>query len=308
MARKPDSTRVENSTVAHRFTAAAGAVVWRDGTVAVVHRPRYDDWTLPKGKVEAGETVAHAAVREVAEETGFQVVLGRHLSTVRYSVRGVRKHVDYFAARVTGGAFEPNEETDRMRWLPVDEAREILTYPQDRQVLDEFARLPPDTTSLLLVRHVKAGKREDWAGPDDERPPSPAGQRQAEALRRMAPLFGADRVHSAPLARCVRTVAGLAHDLGRTVVAEPALSERAYAANPDAGRKRLLEIVAGGGVPVVCSQGGVIPDLISTLAGESGLKLAEVRAKKGSIWVLSFVQPGPRLVAADYIPSPLPKP
>jgi 8-oxo-(d)GTP phosphatase len=286
--------------VAHRFTAAAGAVVWRSGTV-------------PKGKLDPGETIPQAATREVAEETGFRVVLRRHLSTVRYSIPGgkegrTEKRVDYFAAAVTGGAFHPNEEVDALRWLPVPQAREILTYPQDRDVLDEFSRLPPETTSLLLVRHAKAGKREDWKGPDSERPLSPTGQRQAEALRGMLPLFGADRVCAAPLLRCAQTVAGLAEDLGRTVVQEPLLTDEAHSADPAAARDRLVEIAAQGGVAAVCSQGGVIPGVISVLAKEAGLELAKVQAKKGSLWVLSFVHEGPRLVAADYIPTPLPKP
>jgi 8-oxo-dGTP pyrophosphatase MutT (NUDIX family)/phosphohistidine phosphatase SixA len=294
--------------VTHRFTAAAGAVVWRAGALAVVHRPRYDDWTLPKGKLDRGETIARAAVREVAEETGYQVVLGRHLNTVRYWVADGRKQVDYFASVVTGGQFEPNEEVDALRWLPVDQAREILTYPQDRAVLDEFARLPPLTTSVLLVRHAKAGKRDEWEAPDAERPLSSAGRRQAEALRGLLPLFGAQRVHAAPLVRCEQTVRGLAEDLGRTVVQEPLLTDRAFDEAPDESRRRLTEIAAQDGVAAVCSQGGAIPGMITALAKESGLELAGVPAKKGSLWVLTFVEAGPRLVAADYIGSPLPKP
>jgi 8-oxo-dGTP diphosphatase len=276
--------------------------------VAVVHRPRYDDWTLPKGKLDRGETVPQAAVRELAEETGFDVVLGRHLNTVRYSVDGAAKQVDYFAARVIGGQFEPNEEVDELRWLTVPQAREILTYPQDVAVLAEFTRLPPETTSVLLVRHAKAGKREGWHGPDSQRPLSPAGRRQAAALHDMLPLFGAGSMHSAPPERCVQTIAGLAQDLGRTVVLEPSLGEQDYSGDPVAGQRRLLDLLAGEGTPVVCSQGGVIPALISALAKQSGLDLPEVRAKKGSLWVLSFVHPGPELIAADYWPSPLPKP
>ena len=293
--------------------AAAGAVVWRAGTVAVVHRPRYDDWTLPKGKLEPGETVPAAAVREVGEETGYRVVLGRHLNTVRYSVRvrkGVtaEKQVDYFAATATGGAFHPNEEVDELRWLPVAEASEVLSYPQDQAVLTEFSRLPAETTSVLLVRHAKAGKREDWQGADDDRPLSPTGQRQAAALRRLLPLFGADHVHSAPLERCVRTVAGVAADLGRTVVPEPQLSEKAFADTPEGAEYRLREIAALGGVAAVCSQGGVIPALIAELARGNGLELGKVQAKKGSLWVLTFVHEGQRLVDANYVPTPVPKP
>jgi broad specificity phosphatase PhoE len=197
---------------------------------------------------------------------------------------------------------------DELRWLPVGEASEILSYPQDRDVLTEFSRLPAETTSVLLVRHAKAGKREDWAGADDDRPLSPTGQRQADALRQLLPLFGADHVHAAPLERCVRTLAGLAADLGRTVVPEPQLSEKAFADTPGGAEHRLREMVAQGGVPAVCSQGGVIPALITELARHSGLELGKVQAKKGSLWVLTFVHEGQRLVDADYLPSPLPKP
>ncbi|MBP2323659.1 8-oxo-dGTP diphosphatase [Kibdelosporangium banguiense] len=294
--------------MAQSSIAAAGAVVWRDGTVAVAHRPRYDDWSLPKGKLDRGETVPQAAVREVAEETGFDVVLGRHLNTVRYCVGEAAKQVDYFAARAIGGHFEPNDEVDELRWLPPAQAAAILTYPQDVAVLAEFTRLPAETRSVLLVRHAKAGKREDWHGPDSLRPLSAAGKRQADALRDLLPLFGAERMHSAPPERCVQTIAGLAGDLGRTVAEEPLLGELDYSGDPEAGRRRLLELVAAEGTPVICSQGGVIPGLICALAKQSGLDLPEVRAKKGSLWVLSFVHPGPELVAADYYPSPLPKP
>ncbi|ONI70294.1 NUDIX hydrolase [Actinosynnema sp. ALI-1.44] len=288
--------------------AAAGAVAWLDGTVAVVHRPRYDDWTLPKGKIDNGETAPRAAVRELAEETGFRVVLGRHLNTVRYSVRGAPKRVDYFAARALDGAFEPNEEVDEMRWLTPAQARQILTYPQDRAVLAEFLKLPPETTTVLLVRHAKAGKREGWRGADIDRPLSPAGLRQAAALRDLLPLFGADRMYSAPPVRCVQTIADVAGDLGRTVRIEPSLGEQGYSADPAAAVAALREIAGGEGIAVVSSQGGVIPGLISAYAKESGLDLPEVRAKKGSLVVLTFVQPGLGLVAADYYPSPLPKP
>jgi 8-oxo-dGTP diphosphatase len=307
---------------------AAGAVLWRDSQpagserleVAVVHRPRYDDWSLPKGKLDRGETVPAAAVREVFEETGYHAVLGRHLHQVRYEVAGVPKSVDYFSARVTSGEFLPNDEVDELRWLSVAEATALVSMPNDRDVLAEFTARPADLQHVLLVRHAKAGKRDNWPGDDDLRPLSQAGWRQAEALRALLPLWQPNRVHSAPRTRCVETVQAVAADLGMPVQSEHRLSEEGYWPDPDAGLVRFLELVAAPGVPVVSSQGGVIPDLVGKLAGLGGLPLEDVPCKKGSVWLLSFTHPEPdwstsdsparwpQLVAAHYMPVALPKP
>lgn len=293
---------------------AAGAVVWRPSSVteqvevAVVHRPRYDDWSLPKGKLDADETTPAAAVREVLEETGFSITLGRRLPSAEYTVDGKAKVVDYFSARFIGGEFEANDEVDRLKWVSPRAAGDLLRYQHDRVVLKEFVALPPRLSTLLLVRHAKAGKRDEWAGDDDLRPLSPSGQRQADALARLLPLFGADRVHAAPRTRCVDTVAGL----GLDIRSEPLLSEESYWVSPSAGVARLLDIVAAGGTPVVSSQGGVIPDVVARLADMNGVRLDEIASKKASFWLLSFRPPTsgrePRLVAADYFPTPLPKP
>ncbi len=303
---------------------AAGAVLWREenGTVevAVVHRPRYDDWSLPKGKLDSGETVPAAAVREVFEETGYHAVLGRHVSQVRYKAFGRPKVVDYFSAKALWGGFVPNNESDDLRWLPVDEAAALVTRSLDRDVLGAFALVPADLKTVLLVRHAKAGKRENWAGDDDLRPLSSAGWHQAEALRALLPLFAPSRVHAAPRVRCVQTTQGVADDLRTTVRREPRLSEEGYWPDPDAGLVRFLDITATTGVPVVSSQGGVIPDLVSKLAKFGGLRLSDVPCKKGSLWLLAFTHPQPdwstsdsqaawpRLVSAHYLPSALPAP
>ncbi|NKQ56302.1 NUDIX hydrolase [Amycolatopsis sp. K13G38] len=300
---------------------AAGAVLWRnrgDGVeVAVVHRPRYDDWSLPKGKLDPGETLPFTAVRELHEETGYRAVLGRHLKTVRYQVAGGPKVVEYHSAAAVSGSFVHNGEVDDLRWLPVAAARELLSYPADAEVLDAFEGLPAALSTLLLVRHAKAGKREEWNGDDDLRPLSPAGQRQANAVRAFAPLFGANRVYSVPRLRCVQTVQGIADDLSVDPRHEPLLSEEDYWRDPARGLARLLAIVAAGGTPVVCSQGGVIPDVVAGLAEQAGVRLPAEKggnapSKKGSVWVLSFSpgesNGGPHLVAADYYSSALPHP
>jgi 8-oxo-dGTP diphosphatase len=306
---------------------AAGAVLWRTGAedkpeVALVHRPRYDDWSLPKGKVDPGETIFDTAVREVEEETGSTSVLGRYLCRVGYDVPArnghgmVPKTVDYFTARATGGEFEPNDEVDELRWLDPSDAEVLLTHRADVDVLRRFCALSAAPTTVLLVRHGKAGKRDEWSGDDDLRPLSDSGQRQAEALRKLAHRFGPDRVYSAPRLRCVQTVRGIADDLGVEVRQEPLFSEEDYWRDPVLGATRLLAIVADGGTPVIASQGGVIPDLVSALADRDGVELPTVRggtvpSKKGSLWLLAFSPSedgGPLLAAADYFSSALPVP
>jgi len=288
---------------------AAGAVLWRSTSagveIALVHRPRYDDWSLPKGKLDPGETIWACAVREVAEETGYPSFLGRHLGQLRYPVSRpvpATKVVEFYAARVAGpGEFQPSKEVDALRWLPADPAEELLSYHGDRTILRAFTGMPADLTTLALVRHAKAGQRSAWDGPDEARPLSASGRDQVARLLPLLPLFGVDRVHCAPLVRCVQTVEALAAE----IVLEPRLSESVYLGDELAGVARLREIAAATGTPVVCSQGGVIPDLLSRLAKESALVLPHTHAAKGSTWILSLTKdPHPQLLAADYIPAP----
>jgi 8-oxo-(d)GTP phosphatase len=286
---------------------AAGAVVWRlrDGVVevALVYRSRYGDWTLPKGKLDAGESVRVAAHREVREETGARVALGRFLDRTRYLVGADRKVVDYFAARYLDGEFAPSDEVAELRWMPVPDAAAALSYDRDQPVLAAFSALPADLTTVLLVRHAKAGSRAQWEDADELRPLSSNGKAQVPPLRELAALYGVERVYSAPLVRCVETVQPLADDIGVPVVEEELLAERKYEGMADAAARRLTEIAEQGRVSVLCSQGGVIPDLLSRVAADSELPLPRrVESKKGSVWAVFFAES--RLVAADYIRVP----
>ena len=284
---------------------AAGAAVWQrspsgDVEVAVVHRPRYDDWSLPKGKSHSGELLPVTAVREVAEETGHTVALGARLGNTRYQVPAGEKVVYYWVARPTGGSFRPGEEVDELRWVPLAEAIALLSHSYDRVLLAGLDGATAATATVLLVRHGEAGEREQWQGDDDLRPLSAEGHRQADVLRTLLPLFGARRVYSAPSLRCRQTVEPVAVNLGVSIIAEPRLSEHEYAADPAATLDRLTEIAAEpGGPAVVCSQGGVIPDLVRALAGKAGLNLRDVPSEKGSYWGLFFSE-GPVLLTADY--------
>jgi 8-oxo-dGTP pyrophosphatase MutT (NUDIX family)/phosphohistidine phosphatase SixA len=287
---------------------AAGAVLWRKSPedsgvieIAVVHRPKYQDWSLPKGKLDPGETPVLAAVREVREETGLHCRLGRYLGHVTYPIPGHRKlkRVDYWAAEAAGGEFTANSEVDRLSWYPLDRVMEQLSYPMDRQVLRAFTRLPADTDTLLLMRHAKAGRRDRFHGSDDERPLERAGQAQAQALVPNLLAFGASEIFSAPPLRCVQTVQPLAEKLGTDIVLEPLFSESGYAAAPDAARERARELVSDRAVRVLCSQGKVIPDLLNWWAERDGITLPSARNRKGSVWVLSFA--AGNLVAADHL-------
>jgi 8-oxo-(d)GTP phosphatase len=301
---------IQNSSDARRsgsrIVYAAGAVLWRptDSTntgleIAVVHRPRYDDWSLPKGKVDPGETAPVAALREVVEETGHHAKLGRRLDLVSYPIdQGVKK-VCYWAARSTGGEFTPGREVDELAWLPVADATKRLNYSQDRKMLRHFAKHPADTHTVLVVRHGTAGRKSRFSGDDTKRPLDKKGRAQAEALVPQLLAFGASDVYAADRLRCHQTVEPLAEELGVTIHNEATLTEEAYAKNPKRGRHRILRIAEREGTPVICTQGKVIPDLIAWWCERDGVRPDKSRNHKGSTWVLSLS--AGRLVAADHI-------
>jgi 8-oxo-dGTP diphosphatase len=271
--------------------------------VAIIHRPRYDDWSLPKGKVDPGETEPVTAVREVHEETGYRAHLGRRLAAVSYPIPGGRKKVRYWAARCVGGEFIPNAEVDKLKWLPVSEAMKQLEYPHDRKVLRRFAQRPADTKTVLIVRHGTAGSKSRYNGDDRQRPLDKRGRAQAESLVGMLLAFGANVPYAADRLRCHQTIEPLAEELGVIIHNEPALTAEAYATDRKAARRRILEIAAAGGTPVICTQGEVIPDLIAWWCERVGVQPDKSRNRKGSAWVMSLSDA--RLVAADHIGSPL---
>ena len=299
----------ENPPAANAAIFAAGAVLWRPNgsattpEVAIIHRPRYDDWSLPKGKVDAGETEPVTAVREIREETGYTAHLGRRLTAVSYPVEQGVKKVRYWAARKVDGEFSPNAEVDELKWLPVSAAMKELGYPHDRKVLRRFMKQPPDTKTVLIVRHGTAGSKKRYKGDDRQRPLDKQGRAQAESLVGQLLAFGANVLYAADRTRCHQTLEPLAEELGATITSEPSLTEVAYAENRKAARRRILEIAEADGTPVICTQGEVIPDLIAWWCARDGVRPDKSRNRKGSTWVMSLA--GGRLVAADHIGSPL---
>jgi 8-oxo-dGTP diphosphatase len=256
---------------------AAGALVWRPSghgpEVALVHRPRYDDWSFPKGKRERGEHVLMTAVREVAEETGVRVILGRPLSAATYERNGRPKRVDYWAGRpAVGGwaSFRPNDEVDELAWLPVSSARGRLSYPHDAVMLDEFAAGPTETVPFVLLRHAAAVGRDAWAGEDRDRPLDAGGADESERLAGLLSCFGPARVISSPAERCVATVRPYATLAGADLEIETVLAAERAGDEPGAGSARVAAIIATGRPAIICGHRENLPVLLAAACAALG--------------------------------------
>jgi 8-oxo-dGTP diphosphatase len=258
---------------------AAGTVAWREGPdgapeILLVHRPRYDDWSLPKGKAEPGEPLPVTAVREVLEEGGARLVLGRRLVDVRRKVNGRAKRVSYWSARVTSvdhGAV-PNDEVDEVAWLTPDAARARVSYRQDRTVLDDFASAPADTIPLILLRHAKAEPKDEWPGDDAGRPLTAKGREDAAAAAGLLACFAlrAD-VFTSPAVRCTETVRPYSELTGVRV--RPAAGLQ-ISATDSADSRTLLESVLAAETPaILCAHRENLPGLITGAAAALGAEL-----------------------------------
>jgi 8-oxo-(d)GTP phosphatase len=286
---------------------AAGALLWRPSDrgreVALIHRPKYDDWSFPKGKLEPGEHRLLAAVREVAEETGIHAILGRPLPTTHYERAGRPKRVDYWAGRPAPGRQQPfgvNHEVDNLEWLPLPAARGRLSYTRDAATLDEFAAGPADTVPLTFLRHASAGARRDWAGDDLLRPLDAEGEAESELLRSLLSCFGPARVISSAAERCVATVKPYATAAGATVEIEPAFTVGRAAAEPAVATAtaRVASIVHAGQPAVICAHRENLPPMLTAACAALGAEPPhDGPLDKGGFWVLHTA--AGRLAAAE---------
>jgi len=279
---------------------SAGAVVWRPGEtgpeIALVHRPRYDDWSYPKGKREPAEHVLATAIREVAEETGLRVVLGRPLAPTVYPVASGMKQVHYWAARHIGEVgFVPNDEVDEVVWLPAEKARERLSYERDVAVLEDFCLGPMATVPLILLRHAEAGRKPDptgpeWAAADLARPLDPSGLADADTLAGLLASYGRCRPVSSEAERCTATVRPYAAAVGVAVETEPAFtvaSGHLPASVARAGAQRSAALAAAGEPAVICAHRENLPVLIGAAFGALGARPTDASPlRKGEFWVL----------------------
>ncbi|GIH25360.1 NUDIX hydrolase [Acrocarpospora phusangensis] len=276
---------------------AAGAVIWRgderEPEVAVVHRPRYDDWSFPKGKLKPGEHVIAACLREVAEETGLRVVLGRALPPVHYLKDGGLKRVDYWAAQAVGigdlDALEAVDEVDQVAWLTLDAARRRLTYEWDAGLLRALTAAPLRTTPLILVRHAQAGSRQDWKGDDDRRPLDQVGAAQAETLAGILTAYAPTALVSSPSKRCVQTLKPYATKNDLPVRKEKLLTENNYEPRETLRLIRKLDEPA-----VVCTHGKVAPGLLDGICDH---RCGDTHLRKGELAVVH--RNGDQLVSVE---------
>lgn len=263
---------------------AAGAVCWRrherGPQVLLIHREHHNDVSFPKGKVDPGESVPHAAVREVCEETGYRVHLGAPIGTAEYVLpNGRDKVVHYWVAQVKdkeierAGRFRPNDEVAALEWVDVDAARTMLTYERDIAVLDRFAERAAagqhETFALIALRHAKTTPRQQWSGPDATRPLLPVGRAQAKQVAPAIAAFGPRKIVSSTAARCLATVEPLSARTKLGVSSTADISQDAHEHGssdvPGVVRKRLHK----GRTAVLCSHGPVLPDIIAEIAAET---------------------------------------
>ncbi len=270
---------------------AAGAVLWRPGAkgpeVALVHRPKYDDWSFPKGKTKTGEHVLRAAVREVWEESGVWPTLGRRLPAREYEKERRPKRVDYWAATGGDGEFSPNEEVDRVEWLPLPEAEERLSYEHDADLLREFATGPNRTTPYIVLRHTSAGDKHEWDGDDLLRPLDSRGRAEAGHLAEALAGYGPTRVFSSATARCMETVLPYAARMGADIRTDWAFSMGTPMAASKEAAGRYVQLLADAVPTLVCTHGELVPDLIGRACEVLGAPPPEdAHLPKGGFWVL----------------------
>jgi 8-oxo-(d)GTP phosphatase len=293
MSRSPDTV------------VAGGAVCWKvvDNQVRVllVHRTQHKDVSLPKGKVDPGETVPETAQREILEETGLSITLGAYLGRVDYLLPSNKpKEVHYWAAEVDPGdaertSFEPNEEIAGLEWMPVTKAMKKLTYEHDADILENFASLFDSgrarTFPLILLRHAKAMPPENWDGPDHTRPLLHKGLTQARNVAGGILAFGPQSIVASTAARCVATVQPIIDKAPLPVKTTVKLSQDAYEANGAKVFTVVEKRVSKRSGVVLCSHGPVLPQLVVAAAeiGHGGASKALQKAASLSVGSFSVI-------------------
>jgi 8-oxo-dGTP diphosphatase len=252
---------------------AAGAVLWREETpfeleVLLVHRPQYDDWSFPKGKIDDEESSIAASFREVKEETGYSAIFSQYLGSSSYKVGDTKKKVKYWMAQALPHAnpFTPNEEVDKIEWVSIKEARHFLTHDEDREILDEFINRERYTSTLVLLRHAKAVKRSEWNDYDLDRPLSPEGVEQAKRLVSQLEPLGIEGIFTSDASRCFSTIEPLSEYLNLRVTVTSELNEESYEKDSKLALKYVRHLMRYPGNQLVAGHNPIIPEILTKLA------------------------------------------
>ncbi len=283
---------------------AAGAVVHRqskkgDTEVLLIHRRAYDDWSLPKGHLDAYESYRAAAIREVEEETGITGTLGPEIGSIGYHVGRGRKMVRYWLLEAENGEFRSNSEADEGIWVSPKKAMGLASYSRDANVISAGIGLlaKPESSTAYLVRHANAGARGRWIGDDPRRPLSVRGARQARQITEMLLQHPVREIHSSTYLRCHQTVRALAAHLDLVIHNEPSLQE-------GSGPESLIAFLdQNRGKPLaLCTHGDIIANLIGMLHAEGVDLDGPLDWRKASTWVLDLNKG--RVREGRYIPPP----
>lgn len=289
---------------------AAGVVLWREKLpfeleIALVHRPNFDDWTFPKGKIEDGESSIQAAYREVIEETGIKPVFGPYLGHVEYEVEGDKKKVQYWMAKAPDELLEfvPNEEIDRLEWVSTKQARHFLSYDIDREVLKMFRDSERHGNVMILLRHAKAIKRNDWNGDDSDRPLDNEGQIVAQKLVKHLEMFGINEIHTSDAYRCMSTVEPLHQKSGIPKVISSQLSEYSYDKDEELAVHYVRQLAKFGENYIVCSHNPILPHMVDQLVKYPEDFYLDKELHPGDAWVAHHR--GGRVFAVNYLKAPI---
>jgi len=288
---------------------AAGAVLWRYSKtnkieIALVHRPRYDDWSLPKGKVEEKESHIACAYREVSEETGFKAIFGPEIGKATYKSPEGKKVVRYWSAQAVGeaeGGVDKNE-IDEILWLEIKDARKKLTLDDDREIVDFFIDFGVGTTPLVLLRHAKALKRSDWDGEDSDRPLDNLGQLQAKRLLHEFYPYNISEIHSSDAYRCMQTVEDLSRVLKLSCIIGLDLSEDAYAKDKEAALEYVYTLMKPDRNVLICSHNPILPKVLKNLVGKKYFKELDSKLEPAEAWVVHH-RDG-EVVSVDWLEAP----